>query len=709
MKLIIAEKPNVAKELKEALEPNAKYFKTKGSGYYKGNKFIFACSLGHIIVQKQPKEIDEKYKTYSFDVLPLPIKPIPLRVGDKPANDYYKTLRDVIQNETYDEIIVATDPDREGQGIYERIKTYMPKFPKNILETRMWIKEWTAEGLQNAFQNRDANINHKGLGDAAECRAYDDYCIGMNGTIACTVRFNKFLTVGRVQTAVTKIIVSREEEIRNFVSQKYQALALVVGSDIPNETVVLKHQSQQKLSVAEAEALYNKLTSHTSVRVSVQNKKATKKPMKLGGQTCFLKIMNKKYGYEAKKTSDILQTLYQDKKLTTYPGTEAEEISVSAAKAALKPLQNIVGKVNSEIDALIKKVLDNGWHISNNCVTEKELAHEAITPVFGAVSAETVKSLTGPEMNCYLEIIKRYLQAFFPNAIYNETVVETTVADETFVAKGKVLVQEGFLEVEGAGEDTVIAPMTDGGTYPVFDIKNEEKETEPPKRYTVATLLEAMEHAGRFVEDKHYADILKSEKVEGIGTGRTRNVILDILKKRGYYEIKNKSIYATQTAIDLIQLLPDNIMITSPVLTAKLEEELQLVEEGKVTKEQHMSATDKMVAEMIRTIKNVTGSVATNSARDVLCQCPRCSGNIVETSWAYSCVEKCGVVIFKDDKFFASLGKKMSKDIAINLFTKHKVVVKDIVSKKTNKKYDLVVTVDFSGQWPKYSTEFLNS
>ncbi len=709
MKLIIAEKPDVAKALKEALEPNAKYIRKGGAGYYKGSNFIFACSLGHIIVQKQPKEIDDKYKIYSFDVLPLPIKPIPLRVGDKPANEYYKTLREVILNEKYDEIIVATDPDREGQGIYERIKAYMRGFPTKVPETRIWIKEWTAEGLRNAFKNRDANVNHKGLGDAAECRAYDDYIIGMNGTIACTVQFNTFLSVGRVQTAVTKIIVSREEEIINFVPQKYQALSLVVGSDKPNENVVLKHKTEQKLSKAEAAELYEKISAHDSVKVSVQNKKVSKKPMKLGGQTCFLKLMNKKYGYEAKKTSDLLQTLYQNKKLTTYPGTEAEEISVSAAKAALKPLQNILGKVNPEIDSLIKKVLDNGWQISNNCVTDKELAHEAITPVFGAVSADTIKGLSGPEMNCYIEIIKRYLQAFFPNAVFNETLIETSVEGETFTAKGKVLVQEGFYEVMGTGEDTVIAPMTDGRVYPVCDILNEEKETKPPARYTEATLLEAMEHAGRFVDDKHYADILKSEKVEGIGTGRTRNVILDVLKKRGYYELKNKSIYATQTAIDLIRHLPDNIMITSPVLTAKMEEELQLVEEGKVSKEQHMAATDKMVADMISCIKNVSGTVQSQTESNALCKCPRCGGNIVETSKTYSCSDKCGVVLFKDDKYFASLGKKMTKTYAKGLFTKQKVIVKDIVSKKTNKKYDLIVTVDFSGQWPRYSSEFPKS
>lgn len=706
MKLIIAEKPNVAKDLKAALEPTARYIKAPGAGYYKGEKFIFACSLGHIITHTQPRDIDERYKDYSFEFLPLPIRPLPLQIGKAPARDYYNTLRNVVLKEKYDEIIVATDPDREGQGIYERIKKYMKGFPQNVPETRMWIKEWTREGLQNAYMHRDANENHKGLGDAAECRAYDDYSIGMNGSMACTAKFHTFLSVGRVQTAVNKILVSREEEILNFVPQKYQALSLVVGSDEPNTTVELKHKTEKKLSKAEALDLYNRLRTHSSVKVKVEEKKVSRKPMKLGGQTDFLQVMNKKYGFEAKKTSELLQTLYQEKKLTTYPGTEAHEISVSAAKSALKPLQNLVGKVSPEIDRLVNKVVDNGWHIASHCVTDKELAHEAITPVFGSVSADTIQGLSQDEKKCYLEIIKRYLQAFYPNAVFNETAVETLVEDEPFVAKGKVLVQKGFYEVIGTGEDAVIPHMTDGGVYPIVDIKNEEKETKPPARYTEATLLEAMKNAARFVDDKHYAAILKSEEVEGLGTGRTRSVILDVLKKRGYYVVKNKSIYATQTAIDLIRLLPDNIMITSPVMTAQMEEQLKLVEEGKVSKEAHMDATDKMVADMVRNIRNVTGTVMSREESNALCKCPRCDGNIVENNKAFSCSKRCGVVLFKEDKFFNSLGKKMTKTYAKSLFTKGQTVVKDIVSKKTNKKYDLVVKVDFSGKWPEYATEF---
>lgn len=706
MKLIIAEKPNVAKDLKSALEPNAKYIKTKGSGYYKGDKFIFACSLGHIITYKQPRDIDENYKEFTFNYLPFPIRPVPLVIGKEPARGYYNTLRDVILKEKYDEIIVATDPDREGQGIYERIKSYMKGFPTGIPETRMWIKEWTNEGLRNAYAGRDANANHKGLGDAAECRAYDDYSIGMNGTTACTARFNTFLSVGRVQTAVTKIIVSRENEIINFISQKYQVLSLIIDSDEKGKTLELKHKTEEKLSKQKADALFNRLLSHDFVQVTVSEKKTSKKPMKLGGQTDFLQIMNKKYGYEAKKTSNLLQTLYQERKLTTYPGTEAHEISESAAKMALKPLQNLVGKVNADIDRLVQKVLDNGWDIASHCVTNKELAHEAITPVFGSISEDIVKGLSEAEMNCYIEIIKRYLQAFYPKAVFNETSVETVVEQETFAAKGKVLVEEGFLEVTGRGDDSILPRVSDGHSYLIRDIKNEEKETTPPSRYTEATLLDAMKNAGRFVDDKHYADILKSEEVEGLGTGRTRSVILDILKKRGYYVLKNKSIYPTETAMDLIKLLPENIMITSPVMTAMLEEELKLVEEGKVSKEAHMDATDKMVAEMIESIRSVSGSVSSSNNSNVLCKCPRCGADIVENSKAFSCSDKCGIVLFKEDKFFASLGKKINKTYAKGLFNKGQVVVKDIVSKKTGNKYDLVVKVDFSGQWPKYYTEF---
>ena len=382
---------------------------------------------------------------------------------------------------------------------------------------------------------------------------------------------------------------------------------------------------------------------------------------------------------------------------------------MSAAKIALKPLLNLLGKVSSDIDILVQKVIDNNWRIASHCVTSKELPHEAITPVFGVISAETVSSLSEDERNCYLEIIKRYLQAFYPNAVFNETIVSTELENECFEAKGKSLSSPGYLEVVGRGEDTLIPRVTDGVSYKLLDVKNEEKETQPPSRYTEDTLLDAMKHAGRFVEDKHYADILKSEEVEGIGTGRTRSVILQVLKKRGYYSIKGKTIYPSQTAIDLIHTLPKNIMITSPVMTAVLEEELKLVEEGKVSKEAHMNSTDKMVAEMIESIRSAAGTVMSRQEAEALGVCPRCGGAIVENKKAFTCSLKCGIVLFKDDKFFASLGKKMTKTYAKGLFSKGQVVVKDVVSAKTGKKYDLVVKVDFSGQWPRYMTEFPKS
>lgn len=711
MKLIIAEKPNVAKELKEALEPGAQYVRAGGSGYYKGSKFIIACSLGHIVVQKLPKEIDEIYGNFSFDYLPLKIRPIPLRVGDSPSSLYYKTLRDVILNEKYDEIIVATDPDREGQGIYERIKTYMRGFPRGIQETRLWVKEWTAEGLREAFQSRGPNAAYKGLGDAAECRAYDDYMFGMNGTTACSARFHKLLSVGRVQTVVLWILVARENEIKNFVPEKYKALSLVVGSDEPGKTVTLRHKTEKRLTAQEAAELYGKLLALRSVQVSVSEKEVKEKPMKLAGQTDFLQVMNKKYGYDAEKTSALLQTLYQDKKLTTYPGTEAHEISESAAKQALQPLRNLVGKVSDEIDGLVQRVFDNKWTIAKHCVTNKELAHEAITPVFGSVSAEVIQGLTDAERNCYLEIIKRYLQAFYPPAVFHKTDVSVVAAGEQFGASGKVLVSEGYLAVMGKkqkakddeDEDGLLPRMTDGRRYPVVEIKNEDKVTKPPARYTEADLLDAMKHAGRFVDDKHYADILKSEEVEGIGTGRTRSAILEILKKRGYYTLVRKAIYPSQKGMELIGLLPDDILITSPVMTAMLEEDLKLVEEGKKSKEQHMNETDSKVQEMVEIIRNIQGSMSAYDSNAVLCKCPRCGADIVENPKAFSCAGRCGVVLFKDNKFFEKLGKRLTASTAKALFTKNEALLKGLTSQKTGKKYDAVVRADFSGDTVQFS------
>lgn len=606
-KIIITEKPEVMRQIVAVLEPTAQKISTKYKvNYYKGNHYIFVSVLGHIINFKYPKEIKEEYKTYwNENMFPYNLPdPLPMKVDENKIG-YYKVLKEVIEKEKYDEIIVATDGDREGQGIYERIKAFLPRFPLNIKESRIWLSEWTDEGFQKAFNNRFPNSDMSHLKDAAYLRAMEDYYIGMNGTGICTVKFGgpkNIVNIGRVQTAVGKIIELREKSIINFVSEDYKALSLQIESD-EKTPLILKHKlpSDKRLKLDEAKKIIDQINKIDNVKILTQSREIQSKPYKLCDAMDIQKEMNKLYGYSANKTASLLQTLYQSKRLTTYPGTKAHEISVSSAKMDTKPLQNLRGM--GVYDDLIEKVFQNNWHIADHCITSKGLAHEAITPVFGNISKDTIDSLTNDEMNVYKAVVRRYLQAFYPNAVYNVTKVVTQAAGEAFESTGKMLMKEGYLEVVGKKSDTLIPKVTNESFYKIEKIICDDKQTSPPPRYTEGTLLDAMKYAGRFIEDQKYADILNDENVEGLGTGRTRGKILEGMKDHGFFTIKGKTIYPTPKLMDLMHILPNDIAITSPMATAKMEESLNDVEEGRLSAEKYKDNIIKETRNMVDSIK----------------------------------------------------------------------------------------------------------
>lgn len=641
MKLIIAEKPNVMRDIVNALDPGARLVKAEKKSeisYYRSNRYIIICTLGHILNFMMPQEIHEEYKKWTPEVFPYDLPdPLPLKV-DSSKKQYYNTLKKVLKEEDFDEIIVATDGDREGQGIYERIRSYMPGYPENIYQSRMWLTESTAEGIRKAFNGRFPNNDKRSLKDAAYLRAMNDYYIGMNGSGICTAFYGGYknpIAIGRVQTAVGKIIEERENTILNFKPEDYVAIYLEIESE-EDENLRLKHKipSDRRVNRSEADKIIAQIRSTDIVRVKCETRNTKSKPYKLCDAMDLQKEMNKDYGYSANKTASLLQSLYQNKHLITYPGTKAHEISVSSAKMDLKPLENLRGA--GLFDELVEKVFENGWHIAKHCVTDKGLAHEAITPVFGRISTSAIQSLTAEEMNVYKAVVRRYLQAFYPDAMFQVTKVSAQAAGEAFETSGKIMLEAGYLQVTGIKEDSLLPKVTDNKIYKIADVIDENRQTKPPARYTDATILDAMKNAGRFIDDQKYADILADKDVEGLGTSRTRGAILENMKKHGYYSMKGKTIYPTQKLMDLMKLLPTDITITSPLATAKMEEALMDVEEGRmdpnVLKEKIIADTRHMV----ESIKNnhKTQEPVIIGAKD-LGKCPNCGKPLVERKGQY--------------------------------------------------------------------------
>lgn len=603
-RLIIAEKPNVSRQLKTALEPTAKFFPCNGYGYFEGTNYIICCSLGHLLTFQMPNEINKKYGKWNLADLPLQIPiPIPLKFGPSPAKQYFQTLQKLITTKQFEELIIATDPDREGQGIYERIRSFIPNFPQ-VLETRMWIKEWTNEGILNALQARTPNKNYAGLKDAAECRAIADYLEGMNGSRAMTCKFGGFkntISVGSVQTPTAYMLYSRELAIQNFKPEEYYAISLQIHSEETDKFLTLPLKTKQHFTETEAKTLRQTFQKHSTVHLSVKTKNTSTRCLKLPNATDIQKEMNQLYGLSADKTSDILQTLYQEKHLTTYPGTKANEISESSAKMAFQPLQNLL---NTGLPfPAIQKIQQNSWTIASHCVTKEELAHEAITPVFGSVSASSIQSLNNDEKRVYEAILNRYIQAFYPSAKFQETMISTVLEGHTFQTKGSILLDAGYQEITGIRRNSLLPNVKDGKSYDIKDITLQEKVTTPPARYTTATLLDAMEHASRFVEDEKYAQILASDAVNGLGTDRTRSGILKEMRERGYYTEKGKSLHPTEKTMQLFPLLPKDSLFSSPLMKAKMEEKLTLIENGQLSKNQYIQEVLQDVISFVDAIK----------------------------------------------------------------------------------------------------------
>lgn len=692
MKLIIAEKPNVSKQLKDALEPTARF---GGSpGYFIGQKYIFCCALGHLFTFAMPEEINASYKRYALEDLPLNLPTdIPLKLTNDVTKQYYSVLKKILKEKNFDEIIVATDPDREGQSIYERIKSQTKNFPK-VPESRIWISEWTPTGLIKAMNNKKPNDEYRGLKAASECRAIEDYLIGMNGSRAMTVKFggaNNVISVGSTQTPTLYMIVSREREITNFKAEDYGVPFIELEND-NGESLILKHTSKKRLSLLEAQTSQKKLLNHQDTVVMVEEKRRTSKQLKLPNATDIQKEMNRKYGYTADKTSNILQTLYQDKHLTTYPGTKAREISKSSASLSLNTIKNL--QKNNVMLKETTEILENNWKIAKHCITDEGLAHEAITPVFGGINRKDVDSLSQDERRVYEEVLKRFLQAFYPEAVFSDTIVSTQIEGENFIAKGSMIVDKGYKEIMGVGDDSILPKFTDGQTYPIKQVGVEEKQTTPPPRYTTSTLLEAMENASRFVDDKHYAKILSSKEVNGLGTDRTRSDILNKLLQRNYYEFRGKTIYPTQKAIDLFKVLPSSGELDSPIHKAKMEEKLSLVELGKLSKERYLEEVYRDIDSFVQAVKGARQQVISNNVNSSEMKCPECGGGVLVSSKVVKC-QHCNFILFP-----TIASKKLSeKNIKDLIEKKETKVIKGFKSKNGNNFDAKLKLVKDNGKW----------
>ncbi|MFU2158073.1 DNA topoisomerase 3 [Caldisericum sp. AR60] len=669
--LIIAEKPTVARDIAKALGK----FKDEKE-YLENERYVISWSLGHICELYEPEDYNKKLSYWTLQDLPI----IPEEFKFKPkkdTKDRFNVLKKLIQRKDIDTIVNACDAGREGELIFREILLLVNPKGKNL--KRLWLSSMTKEEITKEFKNlRDAS-EFDNLGKASFAREEADWLVGINATRAFTRRWGDLLSLGRVQTPTLNIIVAREKEIKSFVSEKYFELEAEFDKDnfIYSGTYIKDNETKFKKREILENILKN-VKGKNGIIESVEENVIKTPPPLLYDLTELQRDANKTFGFSAQRTLDIAQNLYEKRKLITYPRTDSRYLP-----STLKTyIPQIIKAIKFEpYDLFAKEILQIGINFTARIINDKGVTdHYAIIPT-GDFS--NLKDLTKDEEKIFDLIIRRFLSVFYPYSETKKINLTTKVMDNHFVSSLNFLIEPGFQKVYGKEKEEYPTFIKDDIVL-VRDLKILEKETQPPSRFTDATLLSAMENAGRFVEEDELKEALKEK---GIGTPATRAQIIERLIEVGYVERVGKLLMPTEKGMRLIELVSHVKVeeLLSPALTGEWEYKLLRIEKGKYDVDKFMGGIKGLTTKIVLKVKTYSGDyhIKTGS-KEPVGVCPKCGGQVYETPKGFTCenVEKgtCDFVIWKKLK-----NKTITRDMARELLNGNRVKLKRILS--NGKKY----------------------
>lgn len=617
--LVLAEKPSVGRDLAKVLN-----CKQGGNGFLMGPKYIVTWALGHLVTLAEPEAYDNKYKKWELEVLPMLPDRMELVVIKQTAKQF-NIVRGLMKRPDVDELVIATDSGREGELVARWI---MMKVGWRKPVKRLWISSQTDKAIKDGFNNLKPSREYDNLYKSAECRAEADWLVGLNITRALTCKYNAQLSAGRVQTPTLAMVVQREEEIKRFIPKDYWTIEAVVNGF----TLNWRDKSGQTriFDKARADEIISKVKGQTGKVVDVL-KEARNEPVPLAYDLTELqRDANRRYGYSAKKTLSIMQKLYETYKLVTYPRTDSRYITDDIVPTLTERLRSIaVGPYAAAVQALIR----NKPNITKRFVDNSKVSdHHAIIPTEQYVS---LGSLDKDERNVYDLIVKRFVAVLSRPFEYEQTTVKVEAAGEQFYAKGKIVKSLGWKAIyEGQADgdddqdederDQVLPDVKKGSAIKIDSIKSVNRKTKPPARYTEATLLSAMEHPGKFIDDKTLREVL--DNASGLGTPATRADIIEKLFDSFYMERNGKQIVPTSKGIQLISLVPDDLK--SAELTAKWEQQLFKISKGKVSSKDFVAEMKKYASKMV---SNVIASSASYKHDNITREkCPECGKYLLD-------------------------------------------------------------------------------
>ena len=650
-RLIIAEKPSVAADIARALGGF-----TRHGDYYESDQYVLSSAIGHLLEIAAPDEYEVKRGKWSFAHLPV----IPPHFDLKPiekTEDRLKLLVKLIKRKDVVGIINACDAGREGELIFRYIVQHA-KTRKPI--QRLWLQSMTPAAIREGFANLRSGESMQPLADAAICRSESDWLIGINGTRAMTAFNSKDggfykTTVGRVQTPTLAILVEREQRIKQFVPRSYWELHGTFKSKGGEYTGRWFDENFQRKGddpdarperiwdQARAEAIRAKCAGKPG-EVTEESKPSTEAPPLLYDLTSLQREANARFGFSARTTLALAQALYEKHKVLTYPRTDARALPEDYLSTVQETLA-VVAKINGgqPYGTFADTILKQGWVRPNKRIfnNEKVSDHFAIIP-----TTQAPKNLSEAEQKLYDLVTKRFLAVFYPPAEYLITTRITRVEGEPFKTEGRVLVNAGWRAVYGreveAGEGDMLAPVPDGKAK-TLEIEAKALQTRPPARYTEATLLSAMEGAGKLIEDEELRAAI-SEK--GLGTPATRAAIIENLILEEYVHREGRELVPTAKAFDLLYALSKFGIdeLCSPELTGAWEFKLKQMEQGKLQRDEFMKHIVELTQDMVRRIKQGTSIDEPLSTLSV--PCPKCGSAVHENYKKFQC-EKCDFSIWK--------------------------------------------------------------
>jgi DNA topoisomerase III len=648
--LVVAEKPSVGRDLAGAL-PGA-FSQTEDKTALVGKDYVVTWAVGHLVGLAEPDAYDDKLKKWRFADLPIVPDKFKLVPNDERAKKQLRAVHKLIKDPEVDLIVNACDAGREGELIFAYL--YETSGEKKPVE-RLWLNSMTKKAIEEAFGHLRPGGEMHLLEDAARSRSEADWLVGMNATRAASIRlrsaFDGAVSLGRVQTPTLALVARREVEIRAFKPEPYWLVeALFAASG--DRSYSGRYLGGKRIAKEEADEIVEACSGKRGEITKLEKKEERERPQLLYDLTSLQRHANTLHGFSARRTLAAAQKLYEERKALTYPRTSSRFLPGDMI-AEIKPTADFVGrnreysKAASYVTRLEKLPL--GRVVNDKKVTD----HHAIIPTR---SEHDLGKMGDDELKIYDLVAKRFLSVFHPEAVYERTRIETTVEERVFRTSGRVLLQAGWKEVYGelgrdsegseddSGGDQTLPVVQQGEEVETRSVETLEKETQPPRRFTEASLLGAMETAGKDISD---ADLREAMKDSGIGTPATRASIIERLIQVGYIDREGRALHATEKGIQVISLL-GNHPLTSAELTGDWEHRLGLIEQGSDTRKAFMSDIVKFTADTVQELDKLK---EVKIERANLGPCPVCGRDVIENRKGYSCWSKddpgCGFVIWK--------------------------------------------------------------